>query len=423
MKTKMKKLSETRVEIAVNLDAAEMQNAHNLAVKNLAKTVKVQGFRPGKAPVELAEKNINPTALIDEELNIAIQLALDPAFKEAKVQALEMPKIDVKKFVPTEMMEFTLTADVLPEITLGDYKKLKVKKELKKVEDKDVEDVVKDVLATHAEKRKVDNRAAKKGDIVLIDFTGKENGVAFDGGSAKKYELEIGSKSFIDGFEEGIIGHKAGDEFVLNLSFPKKYHSADHAGKKVDFEVKLLEILEKIVPEMNDEFAKKIGFKTMDEFRADVKKNLESRYEYSANEKFKDDLVADLVEKSKVAAPEILIKDQVNLIKADVERNVDMGLSEYLKLTGETEEAWEKEAKKAAEIRVKASLVLQKVALAEKIDVEEKLVAAKIAELASVYGKSKEALASLKDPRVRIDIKNRMVIEKTLDFLVKVNQK
>lgn len=423
MKTKMKKLSETRVEIAVNLDAAEMQNAHNLAVKNLAKTVKVQGFRPGKAPVELAEKNINPTALIDEELNIAIQLALDPAFKEAKVQALEMPKIDVKKFVPTEMMEFTLTADVLPEITLGDYKKLKAKKELKKVEDKDVEDVVKDVLATHAEKRKVDDRAAKKGDIVLIDFTGKENGVAFDGGSAKKYELEIGSKSFIDGFEEGIIGHKTGDEFVLNLSFPKNYHSADHAGKKVDFEVKLLEILEKIVPEMNDEFAKKIGFKTMDEFRADVKKNLESRYEYSANEKFKDDLVADLVEKSKVAAPEILIKDQVNLIKADVERNVGMGLSEYLKLTGETEEAWEKEAKKAAEVRVKASLVLQKVALAEKIDVEEKLVAAKIAELASVYGKSKEALASLKDPRVRIDIKNRMVIEKTLDFLVKVNQK
>ena len=423
MKTKMKKLSETRVEIAVNLDAAEMQNAHNLAVKNLAKTVKVQGFRPGKAPVELAEKNINPTALIDEELNIAIQLALDPAFKEAKVQALEMPKIDVKKFVPTEMMEFTLTADVLPEVTLGDYKKLKAKKELKKVEDKDVEDVVKDVLATHAEKRKVDDRAAKKGDIVLIDFTGKENGVAFDGGSAKKYELEIGSKSFIDGFEEGIIGHKAGDEFVLNLSFPKNYHSADHAGKKVDFEVKLLEILEKIVPEMNDEFAKKIGFKTMDEFRADVKKNLESRYEYSANEKFKDDLVADLVEKSKVAAPEILIKDQVNLIKADVERNVGMGLSEYLKLTGETEEAWEKEAKKAAEIRVKASLVLQKVALAEKIDVEEKLVAAKIAELASVYGKSKEALTSLKDPRVRIDIKNRMVIEKTLDFLVKANQK
>ena len=219
------------------------------------------------------------------------------------------------------------------------------------------------------------------------------------------------------------MGHKTGDEFVLNLSFPKDYHAAEHAGKKVDFEVKVVEILEKVTPKMDDEFAKKIGFKKIDDFRADVRKNLEARYEYSANEKFKDDLVADLVEKSKVAAPEILIRDQVNLIRADVERNVGMGLTEYLKLTSEKEENWEKEARKAAEIRVKASLVLQKVALAEKIDVEEKLVEAKIAELASVYGKSKEALASLRDPRVRIDIKNRMVIEKTLDFLVEKNGK
>ena len=182
MKTKLKKLSETRVEISVTLDAKEMQEARLLAIKNLAKNAKIQGFRPGKAPMELVEKNIDQAALMDEELNIAVQNAIFPAFDGEKVQALAMPEISVSKFVPKEMMEFTLTTDIVPEVVVGDYKKLKTKKDVKKVTEKDIDDVVADIAKSHAEKVKVE-RAVKKGDIVSINFVGKEDGRVFEGGS------------------------------------------------------------------------------------------------------------------------------------------------------------------------------------------------------------------------------------------------
>ena len=425
MKTKLKKLSETRVEISVTLDAKEMQEARLLAIKNLAKNAKIQGFRPGKAPMELVEKNIDQAALMDEELNIAVQNAIFPAFDGEKVQALAMPEISVLKFVPKEMMEFTLTTDIVPEVVVGDYKKLKTKKDVKKVTEKDIDDVVADIAKSHADKVKVE-RAVKKGDIVSINFVGKEDGRVFEGGSADKFELEIGSKQFIEGFEEGIIGHKKGDEFTLNLAFPKNYHAEAHAGKKVDFDVKILEVFEKKVAKIDDELAKKSGLKTVKELKEDIKKNLQARYDYTAEEKFKDELVAELVKNSKVSAPEVLVKDQMQMIRSDVERNIapyGVKLEEYLEMTGEKFEEWEKEAKKAAEARVKASLVLQKVALAEKISVDDKLVEAKVAELRSVYAKSKDAVNSLKDPRVLTDLKNRMIIEKTLDRIVEINKK
>ena len=235
--------------------------------------------------------------------------------------------------------------------------------------------------------------------------------------------MALGSKSFIPGFEEGIVGHEVGDKFDLDLTFPKDYHAENLAGKKVVFEVLLKQISEVVKPKLDDELAKKCGpFKTIDELKADIKKNLAVQNEHRIEEKYKDDLVAALVKKSKVSAPEILISDQMRFIRDDISRNAaaqGLRFEDFLKQTGKTEEEWEKEAKKVAEARVKASLVLQILARDQKITVPDDDVSAKIAELRDVYKKSEEALKNLKDPRVRQDIKNRMTIEKTLEFLVK----
>ncbi len=424
MKATTKNLSDTKVEITVKLDKNDLKSAREKAILRLATEVKIPGFRKGKVPAEMAEKHLNPNDIAQTALDIAVRTAVPAAFTEAKKNPLVIPEINVTKYVPDEEAEFKATADVLPEVKIGDFKKLGVKKESAKVADKDVKEVLDNIANAYAEK-KVVKRAAKVGDEVVIDFTGKKDGKEFEGGKAHDYKLTLGSHSFIPGFEEGIEGKNVGDQFDLDLTFPKDYHAKELAGKKVVFEVLLKQISEIKKAKLDDELAKKCGpFKTIDDLKADIKKNLEAQNEHKADEKFKDDLVAKLVEKSKVSAPEILISDQLRFIKDDITRNAaaqGMSFEDYLKATGQKAEDWEKEAKKIAEARVKASLVLQILARDEKITVDDKEVSAKIAELRDVYKKSEEALKNLKDPRVRQDIKNRMTIEKTLDFLVKAN--
>ena len=424
MKAATKNLSDTKVEITVKLDKNDLKSAREKAILRLATEVKIPGFRKGKVPAEMAEKHLNPNDIAQTALDIAVRTAVPAAFTEAKKNPLVIPEINVTKYVPDEEAEFKATADILPEVKIGDFKKLGVKKEAAKVADKDVKEVLDNIANAYAEK-KVVKRAAKSGDEVVIDFTGKKDGKEFEGGKAHDYKLTLGSHSFIPGFEEGIEGKNVGDQFDLDLTFPKDYHAKELAGKKVVFEVLLKQISEIKKAKLDDELAKKCGpFKTIDDLKADIKKNLEAQNEHKADEKFKDDLVAKLIEKSKVSAPEILISDQLRFIKDDITRNAaaqGMSFEDYLKATGQKAEDWEKEAKKIAEARVKASLVLQILARDEKITVDDKEVSAKIAELRDVYKKSEEALKNLKDPRVRQDIKNRMTIEKTLDFLVKAN--
>ena len=312
----------------------------------------------------------------------------------------------------------------MPEVKLGDCKKLGVKKETAKVSQKDIEGVLDNLAGSFAEK-KVTKRAAKTGDEVIIDFVGKKDGEAFQGGSAKDYPLTLGSKAFIPGFEEGIVGHEPGDKFDLELTFPKDYGMKDLAGAKTVFEVLLKQVNEITKPAIDDELAKKCGpFKTLDDLKKDIEKNLSAQNEHQLEEKYKNDLVDALVKKSKVSAPEILIDDQMKMIRSDMERNAaaqGMSFEDYLKRAGETMENWEKEARKVAEQRVKASLVLQSLAVQEKITVSNDAVNAKIAELKEVYKKSPEAQKSLKDPNVKNDIRNRMIIEETLNYLVKTN--
>ena len=425
MKTKVKKLSDSRVEITVTLDTKDLKSAEEKALAKLAKEINVTGFRKGKVPMDVAKKFIPENDLNAETADVAVRTTIIAAFSDNSKQPLVIPNANITKYVPGELLEYTATADILPEVKLGDYKKLGVKKPEAKIAEKDIKAVLENLASSFAEK-KVVKRAAKLTDEAVIDFVGKKDGKAFDGGSAKDYKLVLGSKTFIPGFEDGIVGHEPGDKFELELTFPKDYGMKDLAGKKTVFEVLLKQVNEVAKPAIDDELAKKCGpFKDLAALKDDIKKNLEMQAEHQNLEKYKNDLVEALVKKSTVTAPEILIDDQMHAIRDDVTRNaasMGMSLEDYIKRAGETMESWEKKAREAASERVKGSLVLQNLALAEKITVSDDIVSAKIAELKDVYKKSPEALKSLKDPNVKMDIRNRMVIEKTLDYLVKVNK-
>ncbi len=426
MKTTTKKISDTRVELTVTLDAADLKTARSQAIEQLAKNIKIQGFRKGKAPASLVEQQISPNDIASETIDLAVRQNLPAAFDAAKIAPLAVEKINVTKYVPDESAEFTAAADILPEVKLGDYKKLSAKLEPSTPKDTEVQEVIDNILTAYSEKAVV-KRAAAKNDEVIIDFVGKrENGEEFAGGSAKDYHLTLGSGQFIPGFEDAIVGHSAGDKFDIKVTFPKDYPEKSLAGKPAIFEVLLKQVNEIKKPAPDDELAKKCGnFQTFAELKADIEKNLELQNQHRALDQYREALVAELVKKSKVSAPEILIQDQLRFIKDDMERNAasrGMTMEQYLELANTTREEWEKQAREIAEARVKSSLVLQILAREQNISASDDEVEAKISELKDVYKNSKEAIESLKKPEVKQDIRNRLTIDKTLEFLVDANK-
>lgn len=424
MKTTKKKISDTRVEVKVTLDAAELSTAREQALRHLAKNLKVQGFRQGKAPIEMVAKNVPENDINNEALDIAIRTTMQEAFTKEKQVPIAIEHVNVSKYVPNQTVEYAATAEILPDVKLGNFKGLKAKMKATEPTKAEVQEIVDNILNAYSEKTVV-KRAAKMGDEVIIDFVGKRDGEAFPGGSAKDYHLTLGSKQFIPGFEGGIVGHESGDKFDLEVTFPKDYPEKSLAGKKAIFETLVKQVNEIKKPKEDDDLAKKCGnFQNMDELREDIKKNLTTQNRHRAIEEYREALVAELVRASKIAAPDILISDQLRFIKDDMRRNAasrGMQLEDYIEHAGQKYEDWEKEARKVAEERVKSSLVLQVLAREQNIEAAEEEVSAKIAELRDLYQKSKEAIANLKKPEVRRDIKNRLIIDKTLDFLVAAN--
>ena len=425
MKTKLKNISDVKVELTISLGAEELKAAEQVAITKLAKEVKIEGFRKGKAPLEMVASQVDPNLLNQETLENALSKSVAEAFLKEKVQAINRPEVDVKKFIPGTELEFTATTEIMPKVELGDYKKLGVKKEAVKVSKKEVKETIDRILKNFAEKKKVE-REAKNGDEVIIDFLGKKDGVAFDGGKAEKFPLELGSKSFIPGFEEGLIGKKAGDELSLDLEFPKDYHAKDLAGAKVVFEVKIHEVRENVEPEINEEFLSKLGdFKTKEEFEKQIEEDLKTQKQAEADEKFKDKLVKKLAEVSKVPVPEILLEDQKRSIEMDMQQNLmysGLSLEDYLERMGKTREEWlEKDVKEAAEMRVKSGLALAELSKVEKVKSDTKELDARIAQLKEQYGNSKEVQKQLSSDDVRRNLANQILTEKTIDLLVKFN--
>ena len=428
MKTTVKKLSDTKVCLTITLGADELNAAEQVALTKMARDLKVPGFRKGKVPVSVAAKHVNPMVLQEQVLDNALSKAVAEAFMNEKLQALERPSVEVKKFVPNQEVEFTAEATVVPPVKLGNYKKLKAKPQAVKVEAKDVDEIIERMQQNFVDKTEV-TRAAQEGDEAIIDFVGKKDGVAFDGGSAKDFALKLGGGQFIPGFEEGVVGHKAGETFDLDLEFPKDYHAENLAGAKVVFSVTLHKVNELKLPELNDEFAAKCGpFTDVKELKADIKREITAQKEREAKEKLKDELVAELADSSKVALPELLIDDQMRSIEQDLMQNLSyrgLTMDSYLKAQGFKDKAdWQKkEARPAAEKRVKAGLVLAELSKELGVEVSREELDAQISTFKQQYGKDAKLAARFDDPNVHRDIANRMITDKTIDKLVGLNSK
>lgn len=427
MKTVTKYISDTKVELTINLEPSELNDAELVALKKLARDIKVPGFRKGKAPLSVAQKHINAQALQEQSLDNALSKAVAEAFVSENIQALERPSVEVKKFVPGQELEFTAEATIIPKVKLGDYKNLKTKRQKASMTAKDVDEIIERMQQNFAE-RKESKEAAKIGDEVVIDFVGKMDGEAFDGGSATDHTLKLGQGQFIPGFEDGIVGHKAGEKIDLKLKFPKDYHSKDLAGKDVVFEVNLKEVNQVVLPELDDEFAAKCGpFTDMKSLKDDIKKEISVQKDKEAEAKYKDELVAEVAQTSEVALPELLVEDQMRSIEQDMNQNLmyqGITLESYLESQKFADkDAWvKKELRPAAEKRVKAGLILAELSKILKIDVSREELAEQIAALKQQYGKDKETSARFDDPNVHRDIANRIITDKTVDKLAELNK-
>lgn len=428
MKTSIKYLSDTKVEVKVTLGIEELAIAEEVALTKLGQEMKIPGFRKGKAPISAISKNVDQNVLQERVINEAISNAIASSYLDNHLQALERPFVDVKKFVPKESLEFIAVSEILPKIKVGDYKKLKYNPSKIEVSNQEIDDIVSRIRQSLAQKNEVE-RLAKLDDEVVIDFVGKRDDKPFDGGTGKDYSLKLGSGQFIPGFEDQIVGHKAGEEFDIKVTFPKDYHAENLKGVEVVFSIQLHKVLESSLPEVNDEFAAKVGpFTTAEEMKSDIKRELTKQKEREANEKIKDELLEQLIAKSDVPVPEILLKDQIQSIEQDFIHNLThqgLTLDDYIKNKKfDSKEDWtKKEVEPAALKRVKVGLVLAELTKLEKIQASDDEISQHISLYKQQYVNNADALKQFDLPEVQRDIANRLLTEKTVDRLVELNKK
>ncbi len=426
MKHTRKNNSDTQVALTVELDGSDLAHVKQKTLKRLAKKIKVAGFRQGKVPTSVAEKNIDSYLLGMELTEDAVnQFALE-VLEIEKLQPLERPKVEVTKYVPNQQLEFSATVEVLPKITLGDYKKLNAKKAAVKVTAAEIGEVIERMRQGMAEKKAV-KRGAQSGDEVTIDFHGTQDGKDVAGASGKDYPLVLGTSTFIPGFEEGLAGKKNGDVFDLPLLFPKDYHHQPLAGAKVNFAVTVKQVKEVVLPELDDTFAAKCGpFKTVNELKADVKRELTEQKKREALDTLKDVLLEQLVKESKVPTPEVLIADQITSLERDFTQNLlyrGITLEQYLTDQKSTKEEWLAKALRPQAIRrVQVGLALAELSKLENIEVSMEELETRLSQLLQQYGNDASMRSQLDTPETRRDLANRLVTEKTVDRLLTLNQ-
>ena len=397
-----------------------------LALKNkvlhiLSPRVKVAGFRNGKVPMEMVEKNIDEVTLQSEFLNEAIQSLYLAAIKEERIRPVGQPQVNVTKFVPFSTLEFTLEIPVVGEIKLADYRKISAKKEKITVKDEQVNDVLKNLQTRAAEKKEV-NRVARSGDEAWIDFKGTDKkGEAVSGADGTDYPLVLGSGTFIPGFEENVVGMKVGEVKSFEVTFPKDYGAKALQNAKVTFQVTLKKLHEVAEPTLDDTFASTVGpFETLKQLKDDIKKQLEHESNHKAERDFEAAIVDELAEKTKVEIPEILIEEQQQAVLQEVRQNIvqrGMTFDEMLASIGKKEDEYIKdEVRPEAIRRIKAGLVLSEIADIENIDVEPELLEARLQALKGQYS-DKSMQAELDKPENRREINARLRTEKVIEFL------
>ncbi|MBP2070645.1 trigger factor [Thermoanaerobacterium butyriciformans] len=421
MSSNLKKIENSVATIELNIPKEKFEEGLNFSYKKNVGRFNIPGFRRGKAPRIIVEKYYGEGVLYEDAIEHVFPDAYQEAIDSFKLEPIDNPTIDILQIGKGQDLIIEAVVPVLPDVELGQYKGIEVKKVEYNVKDEDINNRLEQMRQRNARVVPVEDRAAQMGDIVDISFEGFLDGVPFEGGKSDNYSLELGSKTFIPGFEEQIVGHNINDEFDVNVKFPEDYRVEELKGKDAVFKVKLLSIKYKELPELNDDFAKDVSeFDTLDELKEDIKRELKEQYDRSAEEEMKENAVKAVVANSKVEIPEVLIDRQIDISLRDLDYNLryqGLDLDKYLEITGKTKEDLRKEMHDDAALRVKTQLVVDKIGKVENITATDEEVENRLNEMARNYNINVEDLKKELNESQINNIKDDIVYFKTIDFI------
>ena len=422
MNVQVTNLEKSMAKLTIEVPAEEVEKALQAAYLKERNKISVPGFRKGKVPRQMIEKMYGAAVFYEEAANILIQNNYAQAMDESGADIVSRPVIDVEQIEAGKPFIFTAEVAVRPEVKLGKYKGVTVTKVDIDVTDEEINAELEKELQKNSRMVTVTDRPAANGDTAVIDYEGFCDGVAFAGGKAENHGLELGSHSFIDTFEDQIVGHVAGDEFDVNVTFPTEYHAAELAGKPAVFKVKVNEIKTKEVPELNDEFAQDVSeFDTLAEYKEDVKARLVKEKENEAKRTKEDEAIAKIIDKSEMDIPEAMIETQCeNMINDFAQRITQSGLSmdQYMQFSGMTIDKLKEQVRPEAETRIKTSLVLEQIAKEENIEITEEEIDAEIAKMAAQYGMEADKLKEYMGESEKTSMKRDLAVMKAVDLIM-----
>ena len=409
------------VQLVINADSDDLTPVKNHVLSHFSAKVKVPGFRLGVAPIALLEKHINQQELADEFLEHALNQLYSAAIDQLKLRPASKPEINLKKFVPFTTLEFEANFDIIGSIKLPDYKKIKLSKKPADVTSADVGGVIKSLQQRMAQRVEV-GRPAKKGDELTINFSGKNaSGEPLPGADGKDFPLLLGSGTFIPGFEDKLIGSKAGDKKIFTIIFPKDYGAAGLRGKPVTFNVEVKKVSDVVEPNVDGVFAAKVGpFKTVAELKADIKKQLAIERQQQADRAYENDLIQEISSKSSVDVPKVLVDDQIERMEQEERQNITyrgQTWQEHLDEEGVNDSQHKEQKRPQAEERMKASLIMAEIAEVEGLEVTPDEIDLRLQLLKGQY-QDPQMQAELDKPEARRDIAGRLLTEKTLEKVV-----
>ena len=420
MNVKVEKKENSKVEIEFTMDKKQFEEELEKAYKQNAKKFKVPGFRAGMVPRAIVEQTYGESVLYEFVIENTVDDAYRTAVVENNLEIVSRPELDIKQIGKDKDFIFVVNVCVKPQATVKDYKGIEVKKVSTRVTKKDVEAELEKIREKNARIVTVEDRELKNGDISIIDFEGFTDGKAFKGGKAESFELTIGSGQFIPGFEDQMIGMKVDEQRDINVKFPEEYHAKDLAGKDATFKVKLHEIKEKVLPEIDDEFAKDVSeFDNLEDYKKDLNKKIKADKENHAKIDMEQEAIDKFIEKVEVTIPEEMIDSEVDKMIEEMNANLSyqgLNIDQYLQYIGTTLDEYKKQMRDQAQRRIKLDLGLEYVAKEEKVEVEEKDIDEKIKELAAQYG-NKDDDSLLKNENARNYMRQQLVYEKTMKVI------
>lgn len=425
MKVTLEKEKENVVKLDITIPAKDAADAYNNAVRKISQYVNIDGFRKGKAPRSVVERHVGTERIKQEAIEDLMPKAINKAVVDNKLDLVAQPYITAYNFNVGEDLTVTAKAELRPEVTLGQYKGLKLEVKDSPVAEDAIQKSIDNLLNQYATQETVIDRATKDTDIAVIDFEGFCNGEKIQGGDAKNYPLDLAHSNFIPGFAEQIVGKNLNDEFEIRVTFPENYHDEKLKGQPATFKIKLNEIKEKKLPELNDEFAQKVGpFKTVDDLKADVQKYLDSQRERTNKQNSENEVFKTVIDSSDVDIPETMVEREVESLKEEYkQRLAAQGITWETLVKSQGEEELTKNLREDAKTRIKNSLVIDKIAKDENLKLEPKDIEAKFAQLAAAYGMKPQDLVKQlgKNPEVLTSISQQAMNDKVRDFLMQNN--